>query len=234
MSICKLSSRAIRYIAEERYHEGIGLLRQALTRLLSSCDNDNKFRSLPPKDQLDLERGIVLFSIPLDSLSPLMNKHFQSSQDDTCFKVYDSIFQLLPVDEYNHNCSKTPSSIIHSPLELSAALIFNLALCYHIMTMVDARSQAGNTEKALRLYGMGLELLHREEKFDILLSLSLLNNMAHLYTYFYKAEEMEECYRLLFHMLDSDWVEESVADFYIFQLNVMTATITKSRAAGAA
>jgi hypothetical protein len=119
---------------------------------------------------------------------------------------------------------------------VSATVMYNLGLVNHGRGL--QRSNSKLIKRACKLYRIALSVLMQSSLPCIglaILSMALLNNLAHIYSYSYEMSSMNECLRCLRNTLD--YVEQAEGDneaYSVFLVNSICADKIAICAAAAA
>lgn len=122
---------------------------------------------------------------------------------------------------------------------LTAALLFNLGLAYHLIGIKTTNNSHMNLRHSLKYYQMAMEILGRSVHIDEskLMFLALSNNMGSIYSYFFERNKVRCCIQWMTAALKAlpDTDGELGKDYVHFQMNVIavsgTQRTTMSRAA---
>ena len=203
-------------------------------------------------------RSTVLIPVPLSSKtssssptsSTTTTATTSSDVTDPC-SVYDRAFFVGPQDNgcgyYNYNCNSNYNhQSVTIPLllteeewtRISTAVLFNLALCFHLQGIDDVRVRDECFREANVYYLMAFGLLDPTSTHDadIRLTLAVLNNRGNLCSYFQDLMEGQECvndlrFALEYLMNDGPPNVISPEDFGLYVKNIVYNERMSARAA---
>ena len=211
-SIASLNAQAVDMLRRGDYRQANSLLAKALHGVVAKIsgpdhDNFNESESL-----LDSDRSPdALSSVRLDD-------RIHNLEDNNVLLFYNHAFVVRGDDDQILVSNERESWI-------SAVLLYNMAMSYHLMATTTSSQQCRFYNTALKLYASAWCLLTSEfpiqSKDKMLLTMALLNNKAHLHACFHDGGKAYICLEWLQCSLEncheSVW---EVEDGIVFQSNV--------------
>ena len=211
-SIASLNAQAVAMLRQGDYQQANSLLAQALHGVLA------KISGLPCPDKLNESESLLDSDRSADAfLSVRLDDHTYNPEDSKVLLFYNHAFVIRGDDD---------QILVSKQREgwLSAVLLYNMAMSYHLMATTTSSQQCHFYNTALKLYASAWSLLTSEFPIQsndtMLLTMALLNNKAHLHACFHDAEKAFICLEWLQCSLESchDRVGE-VEDGIVFQSN---------------
>ena len=212
MKLFRLNRQAIELLQDGQYSEASALFREALSQLLSQMIEETQ--GLRLEDNIKFRPVLVR-----ESTGPSSEKlHYQ---DGNAFSLYDRAFLFDAVADAEATLLTTEK---YQNI-MSAILLYNLGLTYHLMGMQNLTSLDTNLKKALKLYTMILDIADKCQDDDVsnIFFLAAWNNMGHVHSQFCDEREVQRCLECLRSVLaviddhDEAWDE----DYSYFQMNVL-------------
>jgi tetratricopeptide (TPR) repeat protein len=214
-SIMAMHSQGLVCLREASYMKAASVFRLALRKLLSHV-SDNEVST--PHGEMNVQ------AVSVEGLTK------SNMSDYSCVALYDRAIACMTAISDDEIASSTKLQN-----KISALLLYNMGLTYHLMGLTDAGTM--NLKKALKLYKMAAEICNNDADVSsiCLVSLAISNNMCHIYSCFFNAAEMQKCFAwqrsVMSYIRCAGGVPE---DFLHFQMNVMLLNESTPQAAAAA
>jgi hypothetical protein len=173
---------------------------------------------------------ISVRSVPLDDLLFDTSSH----QDHHAFSLFD---RALVID----NAKLAAACSIGGQDCITAVVLFNVALAFHLQGRRNICLQQTSFKKALQLYKMAFEIMERwldfvdsDEEVNLLVYLAVINNIGHIHSHFCEGREAQHCLHLLHVGLEtakSSGIDLFSEEYLLFSMN---ALILRGQVAAAA
>jgi len=212
-SIPCMNSKAIALLQDGCFNKATEILREAVTQLLLSVDKGTQeVPCQPPAHEL-----LKIQSVQINELSNT-SKHMKLVQDHTTFSLYDRAFVIVGPGVKQTSCPEGQN-------RLSASLLYNLGLAYHLMGMLsNGVSQHKSLKKALKLYKSVLVVVGRDPTSDFgnIFNLAAWNNMGHIYAQSFSTNQVQHCLeQLRLTMAITNSTDEALSEDYLhFRMNI--------------
>lgn len=209
-SIIQTNNEAVSFICQGELNEARTLLLRSISSMKSQLTNDNEITEKLPSHHVstgaDTEE-ICLESVPVPSLSSDQALQ-QRGLDCSLLSLFDRLFLIRKENAKNQRL-------------VCATIVYNMAMLLHLASLSGKRCQI---DKVVQLYSLCDTTIQDEKSRSseaCLLTLAALNNMAHINSMYFKAQETNEALTHLVSelaFLDRDTpIEEN--DLLVFHLN---------------
>ena len=221
-SIDLMNRESLALMCNGDYVEAAGLLRSALRRILNQvheeADEDN-------------ELDVALIEVSSYPVASMMDTSKEYSIDHNTVSLFD---RALSFDEEISDEEIMSASVLQS--QVSATLLYNMGLCYHLKGTMTAGNQESMFNKALKLYRMSTEVIKSASvAIGTLVSLAVANNMSHLFAHSFNSPELQRCLGWIRSTLSVMECDGTLADDYLhFRMNVLLLHGQEWKAAPAA
>jgi len=199
----EFNTRSVALLQENKNRDAIFQLTEGLRSMLNIVEkpqNPNGPNAVIPTKSRSTQANASLSTV---SLPDLHNYDMFVSPDNTFTPFNRALVFAKEAGEENQ-----------SQLLATALMIYNLGLAHHSLGVQTGDLKELN--KALRYYEMASAVLNEQQYEDIkfmdILFLSLCNNMGHINSHLFNAEETRECLELLPALLASYLPSESLMD----------------------
>jgi tetratricopeptide (TPR) repeat protein len=140
----------------------------------------------------------------------------QIPQGPSFLALYDRALLVDPSSDCNNEASDAA---------VSAVILFNMALLHHFRGLAGGQTEF--LDRASRLYRIALDILQKHnDDSNILLVLALYNNLAHIDSHLFRAEDMKHSLGQMRDILSTDDRDDECMpfdedDYLIFSMNAM-------------
>jgi hypothetical protein len=239
-AIAQHHANAITLFQQGKYCEARTTLLEVLHKLLSVCESEVAFETDVTVCSETSNNDIVLLDEEAGS-----NQNPEAKSDD-CIMASDSFYVRPPHDDPKHDHVFTgaftlPSGIPIGPTEISAVVLFNVAMTFLMIGTETGKS--ADLRHALHCYKKCYRLLedcHLDPVMLTLMAAALYLNMAHILGVFFYAEHSRSMVAKLAELISGVNQEHSVVkimckeDFDFFAFALFSAEIDDFKFAPAA
>lgn len=205
--ILSLNTNAVNALicSGNNYEEAALLLREAL-RLIEMPDEESLFPCSTPDDEHTTHKSLLAtFPVHLSQQSDHQTSSSPSYYgDQSSFFIFDRAFLIVP--QINLKDDKQAVTLLSQEqrIRISTILLFNLALCFHLQGMKNAKVRDRCFREANTFYLMSYGLVEptSSHQTDILLQLALLNNRGAICCCVQDIQEAQQCLDDLHFALD--------------------------------
>ena len=225
-AISAMNNEAVRvYLRRGRYTDSNSFLLKALQGLYDMRGKEHAWAASPAAAATTVDFSVVRILEEEDSTA------LMAASASNLFAVYPNAFAA--------HCHGAINELTF--VEVSAALIFNAGLTYHLRGLRQPTSRQNDLKEAIRHYGSALTLLRMNRSIcadsvqSYLLTLALLNNLGHVFCDSGRMEESLRCAESMERLLEDDHflgIPDVEAEF--FSSGVLLTKSYSIRAAGAA
>jgi hypothetical protein len=199
--ILSLNTNAVNALicSGNNYGEAALLLREAL-RLIEMPDEESPFPCTTQDEHTTHKSLLAIFPVHLSQQSDHQTSPSSPSYlhgDQSSFVIYDRAFLIVPQVNLKYDSNKAVMPLSQEQrMRISTVLLFNLALCFHLQGMKNAKVRDRCFREASTFYLMSYGLLEPTSsplQADILLQLALLNNRGAICDCFQDTQEAQQC-----------------------------------------
>jgi len=224
-----LNAQAAELIREGNLQSAIPVLRAALNDLAGSI-HDTESQPLEKVSASALTSEVARNLLPIRSVPSC--QHDFTCQDHQLFFMFDRALYMEATDP-------NVISAVFGKSTMAVIILYNLGLVYQLQGIRKPSKQKVVFEKAMRLYRLAVAILEKSPTDEIemqgLVYMSVLNNMAHIYSHFYEERAVQWCLDWLEFILEVCPARQGDlgVDYMIFRVNVVTLRGQKTAAAAA-
>jgi hypothetical protein len=218
-TIADANRKAVALLQNGKYDQAVAAFGGALTGVkqnitngadqaeraeINDCRDPHTQPLVPVKHQGPEEETRIITSIAIGDCE---SAEGQTASPGNLLSLYNHAFVFLNTKLLPSAETVTSQQEIDSVSMLSAVLLFNTALTFHVKGLSDGNSRSKNLRQALRLYSMvTICLLSPQDGFGnmFVIQLASWNNMGHIYSHFCEEEKAIQCRARLYRALFED------------------------------